>query len=84
MSSTDRTRTMTSVAVMLGLAGVIATHVMDLPGKLSETPYLGVLYIALIIASGYLIQRIIAKGDRLAFLGAAGLSAAVFAGYVRP
>ena len=82
MSSLDRQRTLTSVAVMLGLAGIIATHVMDLPGKLSEVPYMGLMYIGVILAAGYLMRRIVTRGDRMAFLGSAALAAAVFAGYV--
>ena len=42
MSSLDRQRTLTSVAVMLGLAGIIATHVMRsadrLDGRASRVP----------------------------------------------
>jgi len=40
-----------TVAVV-GLAGVALIHLLDLPGKFSETPYLAWMYIALIVATG--------------------------------
>jgi len=34
----------------IGLAGVALIHLLDLPGQLGETPYMFVLYLALIVA----------------------------------
>ena len=82
MTTFDRQHTLASVAVLIGLSGIIVTHVLDLPGKLSETPYLGVLYIGLIIAAVVLMQRIITKGDRTTFLASAALGALVLLGYI--
>jgi hypothetical protein len=67
------------VAVGLGLATVAAIHILDLPGKLAETPYLGVIYIVLIIAAFVLTERLFVVGSRLDFIAAAALSAAVIA-----
>jgi len=75
-------RVMTAGAVLIGLAGIIAIHVMDLQGKLEETPYLGIGYIAVCLIAGFLMVRMISGPTRLDFLAAAALSAAVFAGYV--
>ena len=75
-------RVMTAGAVLVGLAGIIAIHVMDLQGKLVETPYLGVGYIAVCLVAGFLMVRMVSGPTRLDFLAAAGLSAAVFAGFV--
>jgi len=69
------------VAVGLGLASVAAIHILDLPGKLAETPYLAVLYILLIIASFVLTERLFVAGTRRDFLAAAALSAAVIASF---
>lgn len=69
------------VAVGLGLACVAAIHILDLPGKFAETPYLAVFYIALIIASFVLTERLFIAGTRLDFLAAAALSAAVLVGF---
>lgn len=82
MIDTNRLSTMRSTAVVIGLVGIIATHVMDLPGKMTEVPYLGVGYIGVIVAAGLIIERIITKADRTAFLASPGLAVAVMAGYV--
>jgi len=73
---------MTAGAVLVGLAGIIAIHVMDLPGKLEESPYLGVGYVFVCLVAGFLMVRMVAGPSRLDFLAAAGLSAMVFAGFV--
>jgi hypothetical protein len=69
-------------ALMLGLAGIIAVHVMDLPGKLAEVPYLGVMYIAVILGAGYLIHRMIVGPTRRDFLASASLAGAVLVGFM--
>ena len=69
------------VAVGLGLASVAAIHILDLPGKFAETPYLAVFYIALIIASFVLTERLFVAGTRRDFLAAAALSAAIIVGF---
>ena len=60
-------------AVGLGLASIGAIHILDLPGKLAETPYLAAFYIALVIAAFVLTERL--------FIAAAALSAAVIVGF---
>ena len=82
MNSNGYTTAMRSGAVMLGLTGIIAVHVMDLPGKLEEVPYMGLMYIGVIVAAGILVHRIISGPTRRDFLAAAGLAAAVFVGFV--
>ena len=69
------------VAVGLGLATVAAIHILDLPGKLAETPYLGVMYIVLIIAAFVLTERLFIVGSRLDFIAAAALSAVVIVAF---
>lgn len=69
------------IAVGLGLATVPAIHILDLPGKLAETPYLGVIYIVLIIAAFVLTQQLFVVGSRLDFIAAAALSAAVIVAF---
>ena len=69
------------VAVGLGLASVVAIHILDLPGKFAETPYLAAFYVALIIASFVLTERLFVAGTRRDFLAAAALSAAVIVGF---
>ena len=69
------------VAVGLGLASVAAIHILDLPGKFAETPYLAAFYVALIIASFVLTERLFVAGTRRDFLAAAALSTAVIVGF---
>ena len=69
------------VAVGLGLASMGAIHILDLPGKFAETPYLAVFYIALIVAAFVLTERLFVVGSRRDFIAAAALSAAVIVGF---
>jgi len=68
-------------AVGLGLASIGAIHILDLPGKLAETPYLGAFYIALVIAAFVLTERLFIVGSGRDFIAAAALSAAVIVGF---
>jgi hypothetical protein len=70
-----------SVAV-IGLAGVALIHLLDLPGQLGETPYIFVLYLALMIASVALAAVLIGTSDARAWAAATALSALVIIVYV--
>jgi len=67
---------------IVGLAAIAAVHVMDLPGKFAETPYLAWGYIGVIAAAAILIERIASGARRQDFVAAAFLSAAVLLGFV--
>lgn len=69
-------------AVILGLVGLAGVHVMDLPAKFTETPYLGYAYIGIILFAAVVIERLTVKGSYLDYLGAAGVSLAVLGGYI--
>lgn len=71
-----------SNALVLGLIGMIAVHVLDLPGKLEEVPYLGVMYIVVILLAGFLVHRVIMGATKRDYLAAAALAAAVIVGFV--
>lgn len=81
MDATTYTSTMRASALMLGLTGIIAVHVMDLPGKLAEVPYMGLMYIGVILAAGFLIHRVISGPTLHDYVASAGLAAAVLVGY---
>jgi hypothetical protein len=81
-NNNDYTTAVRSSAVLLGLAGIIAVHVMDLPGKMSEVPYLGFLYVGIILTAGFLMYRVIKGPTSIDFLAIAALSIAVILGYV--
>jgi uncharacterized membrane protein len=69
-------------AGIAGLTGIILVHLADLQSKMSETPYMGWLYVALMIASGGLIVALVRDQSRNAWLLTAALSAGVFAAFV--
>jgi hypothetical protein len=66
----------------IGLAGVALIHLLDLPGQLSETPYMFFLYLALMVSSLVLAGVLIGTSDARAWAAAAILSALVIVGYV--
>ena len=68
--------------VAVGLLGIALIHVLDLPGKLEEVPYLGVAYIGLIVASLLVAEALVRRDDRRAWAMSAGLAASVIIGFV--
>ena len=66
----------------IGLAGVALIHLLDLPGKLSETPYMFVLYVALMVSSIALAVALIRTDDTRVWAAVAVLPALVIVGYV--
>jgi len=66
----------------VGLAGVALIHLLDLPGQLSDTPYMFFLYLALMVASVGLAGGLIATSDARVWAAATILSALVIVGYV--
>jgi hypothetical protein len=69
------------VAVGLGLASIAAIHILDIPGKFAEAPYLAGLYLALIVAAPVVMERLFVAGNRRDFVASAALSLAVIAGF---
>jgi hypothetical protein len=65
-----------------GLSGVALIHLLDLPGKLGETPYLGWMYMALMIGCVLVAAALLGSSDRRAWLAAGALPAGAIAGYV--
>jgi hypothetical protein len=65
----------------VGLQGIALIHLLDLPDKLEEAPYMGVLFIALIIASLALAWMLTVRDNRIVWLAAGGLAASVIVGY---
>jgi hypothetical protein len=66
----------------IGLAGMALIHLLDLPGQLSEAPYLFVLYLALMVWSVALAGVLIRTGDSRAWAAATVLALLVIVGYV--
>ena len=69
-------------ATIVGLLAIALIHVIDLPGKWSETPYLAYGYIAVIVVSLVLAELISIRRDSKTMYVAALLSIAVVAGFI--
>ena len=70
------------IIAVVGLAGIALIHLLDLPSKMDETPYLGWAFIGLIVASLVVAEALIRGDDPRAWLAAGVLAAATIAGYV--
>jgi hypothetical protein len=65
----------------VGLAGVALIHLLDLPGKFSETPYMAWMYIGLIASAILLAGVLVLSGDPRAWPATALLALAVIVGF---
>jgi hypothetical protein len=74
-------RVLTRAVGVLGLLGVSLIHLIDLPGKFHEVPYLGVAYLALIVATLATAAVLVRHDSRRAWVAALVLAGATFAGY---
>jgi len=69
-------------AVSLGLAAIAVIHMLDLPGKWSETRYLGWGYIFIISSSLVLMERVIVRGSNSDFVTSGALALSIIVGFV--
>ena len=69
------------IAVGLGLAVTAAIHVLDLPGKVEETPYLAVAYVFLIVAAVVLMERMFRGAVLVDYLASIGLALGILAAF---
>jgi hypothetical protein len=76
------TEAMLRASVALGLAGIALIHFLDLFSKLKETPYLGVAYVGLIVASLAVGSRLIRGSGPRIWLVAGTLATAAVLAYV--
>ena len=70
------------IAVGLALAVTAAIHVLDLPSKIEEVPYLAVAYVFLIVASFVIMERLFRRGILIDYLAAIGLGLAILLAFV--
>ncbi|HET7490210.1 MAG TPA: hypothetical protein VFJ85_19960 [Acidimicrobiales bacterium] len=74
-------RQVARATAIVGLMGIALIHLLDLPGKLKETPYLGFAYIVLIAGCALVALRLVHHDDRPTWYAAAVLAGATIAGY---
>jgi hypothetical protein len=65
----------------VGLAGVALIHLLDAPGKFSETPYMGWMYVGLMAACLVVAADLVVRGSRLAWAGAVALPLSALVGF---
>jgi vacuolar-type H+-ATPase subunit I/STV1 len=70
------------IATVLGLAGIAVIHILDLPGKFAEAPYLAFGYIGIIVVAGIMIERLLTGKRTVDYLMSSVLSVAVLIGFV--
>jgi hypothetical protein len=66
----------------VGLLGVALIHLLDVVGKMSETPYLGVMYIGLMVASVIVAFALLHTGRPIAWLAAGVLAGLTLIGFI--
>jgi hypothetical protein len=67
---------------VVGLVGIALIHLLDLPGTIEDTPYLGGMYLVLMIGCALVAAALVRSSVASAWWAAAGLSASVFLGFV--
>jgi len=65
----------------VGLVSIALIHLLDLQGKFDELPYVGVMFIALIVVCLVLAEAMIRVDDLRLWLAAGGAAAATMLGY---
>jgi Na+/proline symporter len=74
--------TITRTVAIVALCGIALIHLLDLPGKFSETPYMGVMYLGAIAGSLGLATVLTRTSDRRAWAAAAALAGSIVVGFV--
>src|SRR3954471_4528385 len=84
MTTTDTNSVRDAVhraAAVVGLAGVALIHLLDAPGKFTETPYMGWMYVALMAGCLAVAADLVVRGGRLAWTGAIVLPLSALVGF---
>jgi hypothetical protein len=67
---------------VVGLAGIALIHLLDSIGKFHETPYMGWMYVGLMIGSLGAAGLLIRSGTRLGWVASGALAASAIVGYL--
>jgi hypothetical protein len=68
-------------SAVIGLAGIALVHVIDAPDKFEELPYVGVMFVGLIVACLGVAALLIRTDSALPWLAALLLSGATMVGF---
>lgn len=69
-------------AVVVGLGGIALVHLLDVEDRLTEVPYVGWLFVAIIVASLAVASLLIRSDDHRAWAAAGLIAGATIMGYV--
>ena len=72
----------TRAVAVVGLAGIALIHLLDLPGKFGETPYIAWMYVGLILGCIGVGGALIHSGGRKSWIACAVLPLSVLIGFV--
>lgn len=72
----------TRAVAVVGLAAIALIHLLDLPDKFEEVPYLGVAYVVLIVAAVVAAALLVRSWSRTGWLLSGALAAATILGFV--
>src|SRR5438105_9841261 len=72
---------LTRTLAVVGLAGIALIHLLDAPGQFESAPYLGWLYVALILGCVAVAGALIRDSDPRAWAAAGALALSVIVGY---
>jgi hypothetical protein len=75
------TRAVRRAVTVVGLVSIALIHALDLKDKLAELPYVGALFIALIVASLGVAEALIRSDAQRVWVAAGALAAATMLGY---
>ena len=76
------TRVLRRCLAVIGLIGIALIHLIDVPDKLEEVPYVGILFGALIVSSLMIAEMLIRADDARVWLAGGGLAGLTIVGYV--
>src|SRR3954451_20223320 len=82
MNDTTTTSAVARATGVVGLGGVALIHLLDSIGKFQETPYLGWMYVGLMISCLAVAATLVRTNAREAWLAAIALTASAIAGFV--
>ena len=72
---------LTRTLAVVGLAGIALIHLLDAPGQFESAPYLGWLYVALILGCVAVAGALIRDNDPRVWAAAGALALSVIVGY---
>jgi len=72
---------LTRTLAVVGLGGIALIHLLDAPGQFQSAPYLGWMYVALILGCVAVAAALIRESDAPAWVAAGALALSVIVGY---